>query len=141
MCATAIPGQADVEHWINHRAAVWLNDTPRNTFQRRSLALAETTHRDGDVIGVVAWQDITNIDLEGIWLEVVAIRVDHQHRGTGQAILDLTIEHLRTIDRDGDHIAGLVHPNNTPCRQLLTSAGWTNITTLSGHELWATKLR
>lgn len=133
-CSTVLPFEDSVQQWIRRDAIGWVTDVPRATFQRRALAFVDDD--GGDVVAVVAWQDITRIDIEGIWLEVLAVGLDHQHRGNGQAVLDATLEHLRTIDRDGDRVAGLVHPDNTRSKRLLTRAGWTDVAVLDGHELW-----
>lgn len=93
----------DVEHWINHDAVAWLNDIPYATFQRRNLHLVEDDA--GGLVGVFAWQDIVRVDLEGIWLEVLAVAVDHQHHGTGRAVLTLAKSHVATVESDGDAIA------------------------------------
>lgn len=68
-CTTGAPFEDEVEAWIRTDAVGWANDLPRALFQRRTLALIE----DGTAtVAVVAWQDITRVDLEGIWLEVLA---------------------------------------------------------------------
>lgn len=133
-CSTGRPYETEVEQWINRHAIAWANDLPRAVFQRRVAAIADGD--DVQPVGVVAWQDIVRVDIEGIWLEVLAVALDHQHRGMGRVLLDATIAHLRTVDREGDHLAGLVHPDNIACKRLLTSAGWTGLTTMEGHELW-----
>lgn len=84
---------------------------------------------------VAAWQDIIRIDIEGIWLDVVAVAIDHQHVGRVLAAYGLTIEHLRTVDRDGDHLAGLVHPDNGRSQRLLTAFGWNHVGPLDDYEL------
>lgn len=132
-CSTGESYEDEVERWINRYAIAWANDVPRARFQRRVLTVAKA---GSDAVGVVAWQDITRVDLDGIWLEVLAINGDLQRRGSGQRLLQLISEHLRAIDRDGDHLAGLVHPDNLRCKRLLTSAGWTQVTTMDQHELW-----
>lgn len=132
-CSTGEPYEDEVETWITTRAVAWLNDVPRTTFQRRALALVE----DGDeLVAVVAWQDIVRVDLEGIWLEVLAVATTHQHSGVGRQIYELTVDHLEAMDRDGDHIAGLVHADNVRSRRLLTDVGWSAVTALDDHDLW-----
>jgi hypothetical protein len=111
----------------------WANDLPRARFQRRTLAFIENGEA---AVAVVAWQDIVRVDLEGIWLEVLAVQLEHQHGGRGQAAYELTIDHLRTIERDGDHLAGLVHVDNDRSRRLLTAAGWSSVAPWDDHELW-----
>jgi hypothetical protein len=91
---------------------------------------------DGATVAVAAWQDITRVDLEGIWLEVLAVAVAHQHAGRGRAVYDLVVEHIRTVDREGDHLAGLVHVDNQRSKRLLARAGWTSVTQWDDHELW-----
>jgi RimJ/RimL family protein N-acetyltransferase len=76
------------------------------------------------------------VDLEGIWLEVLAVALDHQHGGLGQAAYELTIDHLRTVERDSDHLAGLVHIDNHRTKRLLTAVGWSSIARWDDHELW-----
>jgi hypothetical protein len=51
-------------------------------------------------------------------------------------VYDLVVEHLRTVDREGDHLAGLVHVDNQRSKRLLASAGWTSVTQWDDHELW-----
>lgn len=136
-CSTGAPFEDDVEAWIRTDAVGWANDLPRARFQRRTLAFVE----DGEATSaVVAWQDIARIDLEGIWLEVLAVALDHQHGGRGQAAYELTVEHLRTIERDGDHLAGLVHVDNERSKRLLTALGWGNVAPWDDHELWVGSL-
>lgn len=132
-CSTGAPFEDEVQTWIRDHSLAWVNDVPRARFQRRALHLVE---EDSTCIGVVAWQDIARIDVDGIWLEVLALDVDHQGAGVGSRLLDATTDHLRGIDRDGDHLAGLVHPDNTRCQQLLSSAGWQCIAAPDGHQLW-----
>lgn len=104
-CSTGPAFEDDVEAWIRTDAVGWANDLPQARFQRRTLAFVE----DGEATtAVVAWHDITRVDLEGIWLEVLAVALDHQHDGQGQAAYELTVDHLRAVERDGDHLAGLV---------------------------------
>ncbi len=65
-----------METWIRTDAVGWTNDMPRAQFQRRTLAIVEG---GASTAAVVAWQDITRVGLEGIWLEVLAVALDHQH--------------------------------------------------------------
>lgn len=132
-CSTGAPYEDEVELWIRGDAIGWVNDLPRATFQRRVLGMIED---GGDLVAVVAWQDITRVDLDGIWLEVLAVSVDHQHGGRGVASYDLVVDHLRTIERDGDHLAGLVHVNNLRSKRMLDSEGWTSVSAWDDHELW-----
>ncbi len=92
--------------------------------------------QSGDVVAVVAWQDITRVDLDGIWLEVLAVSVDHQHGGNRVASYELLADHLRQLERDGDHLAGLVHVDNARSKRLLDSVGWTFLSSWGEHELW-----
>jgi len=137
-CSTGASFESDVQTWIRASAVHWASDVRRATFQRRSLAVVEDDL--GATIGVVAWQDISRVDLDGIWLEVLAVDLDHQHGGTGSAMYDLTVAHLQAVARDGDHIAGLVHVDNHRCKRLLTSVGWTEVSVIDDHELWAGNL-
>jgi RimJ/RimL family protein N-acetyltransferase len=133
-CSTGAPYEDEVEDWIRLSASGWLNDAPRAAFQRRKLALVESD--DGSLVAVVAWQDIVRVDLEGIWLEVLAAATSHQHGGKGREAYDVTVTHLRTIDRNGDHLAGLVHSDNHRSKRLLASVGWSEIAPWDDHELW-----
>lgn len=137
-CSTGQPYEDHVETWIRNDATAWANDTPAATFQRRTLALVED--HTGDPVAVVAWQDITRVDLEGIWIEVLAVALEHQHTGQGRAVYELTVEHLRTIDRNGDHLAALVHTDNHRSKRLLASASWNSGTLWDDHELWVGSL-
>ena len=132
-CSTGQLFEDEVEGWIATRAVAWLNDIPRTTFQRRALALVEEGE---DLVAVVAWQDIVRVDLEGIWLEVIAVAAGHQHSGRGRQVYDLTVEHLAMADRDGDHLAGLVHLDNRRSQRLLTEADWTSVGQSDDHDLW-----
>lgn len=136
-CSTGTTFEDEVGQWIRTDAIAWLDDLPRAAFQRRALGLVE---EDDSLIAVVAWQDIVRVDLDGIWLEVLAISVDQQHRGKGAEVYELVIDRLRAIDRDGDYIAGLVHGDNTRSRGLLGSKGWTYVSTSGDHELWVGSL-
>lgn len=120
-CSSGSPFDDDVERWVQTTAIGWANDVPRATFQRRGLAIVDD--EIGAMAAVVAWQDITRVDLDGVLLECLAVNRDHQHRGCGREVLDATMEHLRGIDHDGNHVAGLVHPDNTRGQRLLASAG------------------
>lgn len=106
-------------------------------FQRRALALVE---EHGSLVAIVAWQDIVRVDLDGIWLEVLAVAVDHQHRGTGNHAYALAVDRLRAVDRDGDHLAGLAHIDNARSKRLLTSVGWASVSRRDDHELWVGRL-
>lgn len=132
-CSTGAPYEDEVEQWIRHDAIGWVNDLPRATFQRRVLGMIED---GGDLVAIVAWQDIIRVDLDGIWLEVLAVSLDHQHGGRGVASYDLVVDHLRTIARDGDHLAGLVHVDNIRSKRLLEAEGWTSVSAWDDHELW-----
>lgn len=132
-CSSGQSYEDEVEAWITTRAIGWMNDVPRTTFQRRALALVEDSD---DLVAVVAWQDIVRVDLEGIWLEVLAVAIDYQHSGVGRQIFDLTLDHLGTVDRSGDRIAGLVHVENVRSQRLLTTVGWSAVTTIGDHDLW-----
>lgn len=136
-CSTGHPFEDEVEAWIRRQATLWLNDIPRTTFQRRVLAVIE---EGDDLVSVVAWQDIVRVDLEGIWLEVLAVDTSHQHSGRGRQVYDLTANHLATIDRDGDHIAGLVHRDNQRSMRLLAEVGWTFVAPSDDYELWVGRL-
>ncbi len=136
-CSTGAPFEDDVEAWIRNDAVGWANDLPLARFQRRTLAFVG----EGDATAaVVAWQDITRVDFDGMWLEVLAVTLDHQHGGQGQAAYELTIDHLRTIERDGDHFAGLVHIGNHRSKRLLTAFGWSSVAPWDDHELWVGSL-
>lgn len=132
-CSTGAAFEDDVEQWIHADAIGWVNDLPRARFQRRVLSLVQDAE---DLVAVVARQDITRVDLEGNWLEVLAVSLDHQHHGHGSASYDLVVDHLRTIDREGDHLAGLVHVDNVWSKRLLDSKGWTFVSPWGDHELW-----
>jgi hypothetical protein len=81
------------------------------------------------------------IDLEGIWLEVLAVEVDHQHRGAGHESYALIVDRLLTIDRDGNALAGLVHEDNARSQRLLASVGWAGVAQWGDdHELWIGQL-
>jgi RimJ/RimL family protein N-acetyltransferase len=137
-CSTGLVFEDEVEEWIRTAAINWANDIPRATFQRRVVA---TLHDDArNTAAVVAWQDIVRVDIEGIWLEVLAVGLDHQHRGTGREVLEMTIAHLRNVDRDGDHLVGLVHPDNVRSQRLLSGVGLNSIAVLDGHQLWVGSL-
>ena len=131
-CSTGPAYEAEVEQWINRDAARWVNDAPHATFQRRCLHVVEES---GDLVAVIAWQDIAWIDVEGIWIEVLAVAVAQQHRGTGRAVLRLVLDHLATVDREGDAVAGLVHPDHHRSHAMLTAAGWTEIGEMDGYIL------
>jgi hypothetical protein len=132
-CATGAAYEAEVEQWIRVGAIGWVNDLPRATFQRRVLGMIE---QGGDLVAVVAWQDIARVDLDGISLEVLAVSVDHQHGGNGVASYELVVDHLRQLERDGDHLAGLVHVDNARSKRLLDSVGWAVVSSWDEHELW-----
>lgn len=136
-CSTGAQFEHDVETWIRADAIGWANNLPRARFQRRTLALVE----DGEAtVAVVAWQDIAKVDLAGIWLEVLAVELDHQHGGQGQAAYGLTVNHLRTVARDGNDLAGLVHVDNDRSKRLLTTYGWSSVAPWDDHELWVGSL-
>lgn len=136
-CSTGAAFEDEVEQWIRADAIGWVNDLPRARFQRRMLSLIE---ENGDLVAVAAWQDITRVDLEGVWLEVLAVSLDHQHHGHGVASYDLVLDHLRSIERDGDHPAGLVHVDNARSKRLLDSRGWTFVSQWGDHGLWVGRL-
>ncbi len=136
-CSTGAPFEDEVEAWIRTDAVAWANDLPRAQFQRRTLGLIV----DGEeLFAVVAWQDITRVDLEGIWLEVLAVALDHQHGGRGQEAYELTVDRLRAVERDGDHLVGVVHVDNARSRRLLAAFGWSSVAPWDDHELWVGSL-
>ena len=137
-CSTGSAFEDDVEQWINQQAVLWLNDLPYATFQRRNLVLVENDR--GDLVAVYAWQDITRIDVEGIWLEVLAVAVDDQHAGTGRTVLAEAKTRIVAAPHDGQVIAGLVHPDNTRSRAMLEADGWLQIGQLEGHDLLVGRL-
>lgn len=61
-CSTGSPFEDDVEAWIRSDAVGWANDLPLARFQRRTLAFVEEAEV---TTAVVAWQDITRVDLDG----------------------------------------------------------------------------
>ncbi len=132
-CSTGHPFEDEVEAWIRRQATLWLNDVPRTTFQRRVLAVIE---EGDDLVAVVAWQDIVRVDIEGIWLEVLAVESSHQHAGQGRQAYDLVVTHLRTIERNGDHLAGLLNRDNERSKRLLGAVGWSFVSPSDDHELW-----
>lgn len=132
-CSTGAPFEDEVENWINDDAVAWLNDVPYATFQRKNLHLVESDA--GDIVAVFAWQDIVRIDVDGLWLEVVAVAVAHQHGGVGRQVLADAKAHLATVERDGDVIAGLVHPDNQRSRDMLLADNWVRVGELDGHDL------
>lgn len=136
-CSTGPAYEDDVEDWIRTRSLGWLNDVPKAIFQRRQLMLVE----DGaDLVAVSAWQDIVQVDLDGIWLEVLAVASTSQHGGRGQQAYDLVLEHLRGVDRDGSVLAGLVHVDNQRSQRLLTRNDWQSVAPWHDHELWVGRL-
>lgn len=136
-CSTGPPFENEVEAWIGSWASAWLNDIPRTAFQRRALALVV---EGDDLVAVVAWQDIVRVDIEGIWLEVLAVDTSHQHSGRGRQVYDLTASHLAALDRDGDDIAGLVHQKNGRSKRLLAEVGWNFVAPSDDYELWVGRL-
>lgn len=72
-CSSGAAYEDEVEQWIRADAIGWVNDLPRATFQRRVLGMIE---QSGDLVAVIAWQDITRADLDGVWLEVLAVSLD-----------------------------------------------------------------
>ena len=137
-CSTGAVFEDEVEDWITRHAVAWANDLPRAVFQRRALNLVEDD--DGALAAVVAWQDIVRIDRDGIWIEVLAVATDHQHRGIGRQVPALVTDQLRGIERDGDELAGLVRPDNDRSRQMLTGAGWVILGRLDDHDLMIGRL-
>lgn len=133
VCSTGDPFEEEVEEWIRTTAVTWINDVPRTTFQRRTLALIEDADQ---IVAVAAWQDIVRVDLEGIWLQVLAVSTSHQHGGNGVRCYELVREHLQDVERDGPHLAGLVCPENHRSKRLLTAVGWTEVATVDDNELW-----
>ena len=133
-CSTGLPFEDAVEDWVRHSAVGWVNDVPRSTFQRRAFMLVEDDDRE--LIAVAAWQDIVRVDVEGIWLEALAVASDHQHSGTGRRVYDLVKAQLGQADRSGDHVAGLLHADNVRSKRLLASVGWRAVTAWEDHELW-----
>lgn len=127
-----------METWIRHDATSWANDLPAATFQRRTVVLVEDHSRK--LVAVVAWQDITRVDLEGIWIEALAVALDRQYAAQGQAVYRRVVAHLRTIDRNGDHLAALVDLDNHRSKRMLADAGWNRITVWGDHELWVGSL-
>ncbi len=136
-CSTGAPFEDDVQAWIRTDAVSWANDLPRALFQRRMLAIVED--RDATA-AIVAWQDITRVDLEGIWLDVLAVALGRQHNGCGRATYELTVQHLQAIERDGDALAALVHVDNERSKRLLTTFGWRSVAPWDDHELWVGSL-
>ena len=137
-CSTGQPFENDVERWINRKAFAWLHDLPYAAFQHRSLHVVED--EANELIAVFAWQDIVRVDVEGIWLEVLAVSLEHQHQGTGRAVLTAAKAHLVTTERDGDAIVALVHPDNDRSRRLVSDDGWIRVGELDGHDLMASRL-
>ncbi len=148
-CSTGLRFENEVEGWIRTSAISWANDAPRASFQRRVLAFVDD--EAGDTAAVVAWQDIARINLEGIWLEVLAVGLDYQHRGVGREALDVTMTHLRSIDRNGDHVAGLCTPTTpeaSSCSRppggyrarysTITSCGWVPSESRLSQPRWST---
>lgn len=127
-----------MQRWINRKAFAWLNDMPYAAFQRRNLHVVED--EANELIAVFAWQDIVRVDIEGIWLEVLAVSLEHQHQRTGRTVLAAAKAHVATIDRDGDAIVGLVHPDNHRSRRLLSDDSWVRVGELDGHDLMASRL-
>jgi hypothetical protein len=136
-CSTGPSFELEVENWLRTDAVAWLNDVPRARFQRRQLAFVET---EGTVVAVVAWQDIVLIDVDGIWLQVLAVAVDHQHTGIGRLAYDATVIHLQSTERAGDHLAGLVHVDNMRSQRLLATVGWTEVARQGDHAVWVGSL-
>jgi RimJ/RimL family protein N-acetyltransferase len=133
-CSTGKPFEDEVEDWIRAAAIGWVNDVPRATYQRRALAVIEDDA--GSLVAVAAWQDIIRVDLDGIWLQVLAVSTNHQHGGYGQRAYELVIERLHADDGTVANLAGLVDPDNYRSKRLLTAVGWGHDDDLAGHELW-----
>jgi hypothetical protein len=137
-CSTGVGFEDDVENWIRNDAVGWLNDMPKTVFQRRQLVLLEDA---GAIAAISAWQDIVRVDLEGIWLEVLAVASAAQHRGRGQEAYDLVVNELHTVERDGDALAGLVHRDNDRSQRLLARNGWQVVAQWDDvHDLWVGSL-
>jgi hypothetical protein len=65
------------------------------------------------------------------------VAADHQHSGTGQRVYHLIVDLLSDdIARLGNHVAGLVHPDNVRSKRLLACVGWRAVTPWDDHELW-----
>ena len=133
-CSTGTLFEDEVQIWIRSASAAWFNDVPRSAFQRRVLALIEDDA--GSLVAVAAWQDIIRVDLDGIWLEVLAVATEHQHSGNGNRAYGLVVDRQRADGRGGESVAGLVHPDNGRSKRLLTAVGWEQIDHLDDHELW-----
>jgi hypothetical protein len=87
------------------------------------------------LVAVFAWRDIVEIDADGIWLEVVAVSTARRHSGVGRQVLALVRAHLVAVEREGDVIAGLVHPGNVGSQAMLVDAGWQALREMRGYRL------
>ena len=110
-CSTGPAFEDDVEQWVNQGGGPLAERPSVYDFPAANLELVEDDR--GDLVAVYARQDITRIDVEGIWLEVLAVAVDGQHCGTGRTVLAEAKTRIAVPPHDGQVIAGLVHPDNT----------------------------
>jgi len=56
-------------------------------------------------------------------------------------VLAHTKARIATLPRDGDVIAGLVHPGNRRSLDMLLADGWVVLGELDGHALMAGRIR
>jgi hypothetical protein len=136
-CSTGAPWEDEVEQWIRSDAIGWLSARPAR-FQCRNLHLVEDR---GELVAVFAWRDIVEMDVDGIWFEVLAVSVPRRHCGTGREVLALAEAHLLTVEREGDVIAGLVHPDNVGSQAMLAAAGWQQVREMRGYVLMVGRIR
>jgi GNAT superfamily N-acetyltransferase len=137
-CSTGTDFEEDVEHWIATMAVGLLYDHPKAVFQRRNLHLVEDDY--GHHVAVFAWQDIELLAVDGIWLEVLAVSLDFQHRGIGRQVLSLAIDHLREVDHDGETLGAMVHHENRRSLDMLLAAGWVRAANSDGHYVMVSQL-
>lgn len=50
------------------------------------------------------------------------------------------LDHFRTVARDGNDLAGLVHVDNYRSKRLLTTYGWSSVAPWDDHDLWVGSL-
>ena len=57
-------------------------------------------------------------------------------RRSPRGAIGLAIDHLRGVERDGDHLACLVHRDNTLSKRLLAAVGWRHLKHHDDYEFW-----
>ncbi|MBN2899180.1 MAG: GNAT family N-acetyltransferase [Clostridia bacterium] len=92
----------------------------RLDFDRYPMFVAES---EGDIIGFVAFMKVQTLHYKGLWIDLIAVRPEHQGKGIGKALIKAG--QVLAESEQVDFQSALVRADNRPSSHAFEHEGYT----------------